>query len=375
MKTLKLFVVFILLMVPAISQTTFFTGGNICKEEEWHLVFNDEFNGDTLDRSKWATHFPCSDGSDQCAGARLSDGEIHLDSNVIVSDGTLKFIAKRQTASWFSNTRDYTSGMIYSNSYPYRFKYGKFEIKCKIPSGKGFFSSFWMFGGDGQGTATEIDVFEIKGDTPKHHHLGILKYHETELLSQYDYSYDGIDLSDGFHIFNVVWDPFFMNFNVDGINVFTIPRFYTLSANEVNWCCVDPGVYLVNPTYPSGATNEVSIISTLTILAGNDAPNSSTIFPNQMEIDYVRLYQRDSIPEIEDECTISIFPNPTSHSITVRKKKMTFIRIENIFGQEIISVKTSGDESVIDINALVQGIYFVLVKSGTDILSGKFIKQ
>ncbi len=38
---------------------------------------------------------------------------------------------------------DYTSGMIYSN---YKFDYGMFEIKCKIPKGKGFWPAFWMAG-------------------------------------------------------------------------------------------------------------------------------------------------------------------------------------------------------------------------------------
>ncbi|MEO8087399.1 MAG: family 16 glycosylhydrolase [Bacteroidota bacterium] len=371
---MKLFLVFLLLAHLAFSQSTFFTGGNICKDEDWHLTFSDEFDGDSLDQSKWSSHFPCSDGSDQCDGARVADGGIYLDSNIIVSNGTLKFITKKQTTTWFSKTRDYTSGMIYSKSSPYRFKYGKFEIRCKVPSGKGFFSTFWMFGGDGVGTATEIDVFEISGSTPNHHHLGILKYHETELISQYDYGYDGNDFSREFHVFDATWDPFFINFSVDGTQVFHIARFMTLAGREVNWCCVDPGVYNMNPSYPSGESNQVSIIAFLTLLTGNDAPNNSTTFPNQMEVDYIRLYQRDTISKPDNECVITLFPNPVLDKLTVKKNNMNFIKIQNVFGEEILSLKVNGDESEIDVSDLKRGIYFILVNSGTDILSGKLIK-
>jgi beta-glucanase (GH16 family) len=174
----SLFILFILtsfFFYSYCQDAVYFQGGDICRQSGWELVFSDEFDGAELDHSKWSTYFPyTSDGRDQCEYCRVSDdrsNQIYLDSNVVVSNGTCKLIAKRQTATWFGKTRDYTSGMIYSTN-DHRYMYGKFESRCKIPYGMGFWPAFWMFGG----TGTEIDVLEFGGQRPYHHHMAIAKW-------------------------------------------------------------------------------------------------------------------------------------------------------------------------------------------------------
>ena len=192
-KILPLFLSLFAISTTSQSQSTFFTGGNICSDSEWKLVFQDEFQGDTLDRSKWLNYFPyTANGNDQCEFCRShgNEGQVYTDTNLEVSNGTLKLIARKQLATWFNATRDYTSALIHSK-YEFRFMYGKFEIRCKVPSGKGLNSAYWMFGGNG----TEIDDFEISGADPMKHKMGIIKWHETELFARHDYSYRGIDLS------------------------------------------------------------------------------------------------------------------------------------------------------------------------------------
>lgn len=81
--------------------------------------------------------------------------------NLILDDGTYN---KRGF--------DYTSGMIYSNR---KFGYGKYEIKCKLPKGKGFWPAFWVFGGPDY---NEIDVFEFWNE----YNLGI--YYDPSKLSK-----------------------------------------------------------------------------------------------------------------------------------------------------------------------------------------------
>src|SRR5688500_14175254 len=122
-----------------LSQSTFFTGGNICSDGGWILKFSDEFNGDSLDRTKWINYFPYTEtGNDQCEFCRThgDEGQIFTDTNLSLSEGTLKLIARKQQATWFSATRNYTSAIIHSK-YDFRFMYGKFEIRCKLPYGKG----------------------------------------------------------------------------------------------------------------------------------------------------------------------------------------------------------------------------------------------
>src|SRR4051812_41327999 len=119
MNILKFYFLFALVPVLAYPQSTFFTGGNICKNENWKLVFNDEFDGDSLDRTKWLSYFPyTANGDDQCEFCRThgDEGQIYLDSNVEQSNGSLKLIIRRQKATWFTATRNYTAGMIQSTA-------------------------------------------------------------------------------------------------------------------------------------------------------------------------------------------------------------------------------------------------------------------
>jgi len=354
-------------------QSTFFTGGNICPDSTWNLVFNDEFNGDSLDRTKWINYFPYSaNGDDQCEFCRThgDEGQIFTDTNLEVSNGTLKLIARKQTATWFSATRDYTTSLIHSKN-DFRFMYGKFETRCKIPAGRGLGSAFWMFGG----TGTEIDLFEIHGGEPRHHGMGIIKWHETEFFARHDCSRIGENLSLSFHIYSVVWDPFFIRFYLDGEQVFVTSRFYTIQGTQVTWCCVEPGVYNVLPAFPSGENNLVNIIASLGIGTGEDAPAGSTIFPSQFEIDYVRVYQRDPPSSADYNCEVLLYPNPAFTKMKVKKNKMTLVRIENILGEILFSKQVAADETEVDVSIFPKGIYFLEVQSEDGTFANKFIKE
>ena len=79
-----------------------------CATGEWNLVFIDEFEGDSLDGSKWITWFPYTDdGSDKCTFCRThgNEGQIFRDENAVVSEGSLKLIARKDTGQWMGETR------------------------------------------------------------------------------------------------------------------------------------------------------------------------------------------------------------------------------------------------------------------------------
>ena len=372
-----LFTIFSLLPFLNFSQSTFFTGGNICAEENWIPIFNDEFDGDSLDRSMWINYFPYSEGGDdQCEYCRThgDGGQIFTDTNLEVSNGILKLIARKQNATWYSASREYTSAIIHTRN-DFKFHYGRFEMRCKIPGGKGLYSTFWLFGGDNQGTAMEVDIFEFRGTIPEHHHIALWKYAGTDLTGGHSYAYDDNDFSKDFHIYAVEWDPFFITFKVDENEVYKISRFYTLSGTKVDWCCVTPGVYGVLDEYPKGDNTMVSIISGLSIETGEDAPDEHTIFPAEFEVDYIRVYQRDSAIHNDYDCEIFLFPNPASSVIKIRKNRMTKINIENIHGQVLSSRNVSGDEAEEDVSSLCQGMYFVEVNSDDGTFAAKFIKN
>lgn len=296
---LLLFAFLVQLFVKAQDQhKTFFLGGNICQTESWKLVFHDEFSGSSLDTSKWYTYYPYgSNNSDQCEYCRThgDEGQIYLDQNVEVSNGTLKLIARNDSASWFAARRSFTSGMIHSKIN--NFKYGKYEIRCKILSGIGFWPAFWTFGGK-----NEIDVFEFGTDNKREFYSDVHNWnwngehiHDSKTITL-----EGTDFSTNFHTYAIEWDYFYLRWFVDGVLVRTVPKFFTLNLNPIFACNIAPGAYIVNPLFP---TDAASIIANLAIGGPfTRMPDSSTVFPNQFEIDYIRVYQRKPQAGFTDIC-------------------------------------------------------------------------
>ena len=121
-----------------------FGGGNLCVDEPWQLVFSDDFDGDSLDREKWMTWYPYGEnGSDQCWFCRThgEEGQVYRDENAVVENGILKLVVQRESDSWYDLPRDYTSGMVHSRQA--FTDYARYEIRCKIPEGDGFWPAFF----------------------------------------------------------------------------------------------------------------------------------------------------------------------------------------------------------------------------------------
>ena len=287
---------FLLIFIPLIAfceqimaqRDTLLPGGNLCSTGSWELVFSDEFNTTALNTQKWLSWFPYStDGSDQCEFCRThgNEGQIYLDANIEESNGTLKLIAKREAGKWFSATRQYSSGMIHSRN---TFGYGRYEIRCKLPVGMGFWPAFWMFGDQ----ATEIDVFEIGTQKSHRNHVGIIRW---PINKRADYGYNGkINLSKDFHIFAMEWDTNFIRFEVDGQEVWRVSKF-TKRDRTLKRCDIKTGKYRIQPVFPPD-DEQLSIIVNVAVGTENTpftrSPDENTVFPNVMEIDWIRVYRR-----------------------------------------------------------------------------------
>jgi beta-glucanase (GH16 family) len=113
----------------------------------WQCTFDDEFNGTTLDRSKWFVQTTAASGFH-------SGAECFMDSpnNIQVSNGTLKLIARKESAKFTCSdpsgnyTTQYTSGTV--NQYgKFSQTYGMFEVRAKVPSTtiKGLQETLWLW--------------------------------------------------------------------------------------------------------------------------------------------------------------------------------------------------------------------------------------
>ncbi|MFT5751628.1 MAG: beta-glucanase (GH16 family) [Dokdonia sp.] len=128
-----------------------------CQEQERILIWSDEFDADTLNTAAW--NYELGDGCPNLCGWGNNEPQIYTKENAVVSEGTLKIHARLAD-------RVYTSSRI-TTAQKKEFQYGYIESRIKLPSGKGLWPAFWMLGSDIKKNpwpaAGEIDIMEWVG--------------------------------------------------------------------------------------------------------------------------------------------------------------------------------------------------------------------
>jgi len=224
----------------------------------WKLTFDDEFDGGGLDLKKW-------NPNDPWGRERNDELQAYVTNAFQVGGGFLRIQAEKREAFYSGKQRSITSGMMttYGN---FSQEYGRFEIRCRVPKGKGMWPAFWLLP-DPLGWPPEIDVLEILGHEPDkiymtHHYLDAQKKHQS-----HGGSWRGPDFSAGFHEFAVEWSPQRIAWFVDGVERFR-------SEDSI----------------PKG---KMYLLVNLAVGGGwPGAPDAQTKFPSALEVDYVRVYQK-----------------------------------------------------------------------------------
>lgn len=311
----------VFLLCDLISAQTVFLSGNICANNQpWKLIFNDEFNGTSLNTNKWYTFYPhWPDQTDSDVWSRThsdpndedkQEDQVYKDTNVVVSNGTVKLIAKKEASTWMGYNTNHSSGMLNSKG---GFRYGKFVMRAKFPAGRGFWPAFWLWGnydGVDEG-ADEIDIAEFNGRwTSNMFHVvhwnapcGAQSCDNKSNSNLFDYTSD-------FHIYSVEWNEDFLVWKIDGIIVKQMARYISIvGQNGVLNCTVPTAYYTISEKYPDVYMN---IIAGLGIIKNDGdgsfsgTPDATTVFPNQFEIDYIRVYQQDIQPGYADLCADNV---------------------------------------------------------------------
>jgi beta-glucanase (GH16 family) len=281
----------------------------ICDDNPWVLVFEDDFNGNELDQKNWSpiTGVPRD-------VEFTSQKAWHKPENIEIENGVLKIISKEEllnnmpvVISWdpliiIYENFNYSTGEIWSK---YNFGYGAFEARIKIPKGKGFWPAFWTYGENP--THNEVDIFEFWNESDiwnnydpsklaKVHNMTVhhryYAYPESKMCHT---DYAANDFSQDFHIFTVIWDFDKLQWFVDGDLKRTDYLWYFINGQTIGCLLEAFHEYKFNTIYPLGA---MAIVLNVAIQYGYDEygnnrePDESTPFPSQMEVDWVKYYQR-----------------------------------------------------------------------------------
>ncbi|HEX9107957.1 MAG TPA: glycoside hydrolase family 16 protein [Longimicrobiales bacterium] len=244
-------------------------------------VFRDEFDGPagaTFDHAKW--------GADVGTGGNgWGNHELEFyttDTSNVALDGQGHLVitarAEPQTTTnqcWYGRCR-YTSTRLKTQG-KFSQMFGRFEARIKIPRGQGVWPAFWMLGADidqvGWPTCGEIDVMENIGKEPAIVHGTVHGpgYSGGKGIGR-AFTIQAGNYADDFHVYAVEWKPGDIRWFVDGT------EYFHLTSNDIpsgtTWAFAHPFFILMN------------------FAVGGDwpgSPDSTTTFPQQMVVDYVRV--------------------------------------------------------------------------------------
>lgn len=246
-------------------------------EEEYTLVWSDEFDGTKLNEDNW--NYDIGGGQELWGNHEL---QYYTDDaeNLSVSDGVLTITAQEQEKGGFA----YTSGRIQSKGKQ-SFQYGYMEARIKLTNEKGFLPAFWMLGNDADWTAkkgsdhpsvAEVDIMEHLYNEPLVY--GTIHWtkgddSQVQSISSADKEIafpENFDVSD-WHVYAVKWTPEEITWYADG------ESYMTVDIKEDGMEEFQKPCYLL-----------------LNLAVGGDwpgNPDADTVFPNSMYVDYVRVYQ------------------------------------------------------------------------------------
>ncbi|HEV2826225.1 MAG TPA: glycoside hydrolase family 16 protein [Pyrinomonadaceae bacterium] len=246
----------------------------------WRLTWSDEFNGpsgSTVDSAKWS--FDIGGGG---WGNNELESYTNRTANAALQNGALVIRAVRESFTGPDNiSRNYTSARLLTRN-TFTQTYGRFEASIQVPYGPGIWPAFWMLGNDlgtaGWPTCGEIDIMENIGKEPSIVH-GTLHGPGYSGANGITASYAlpaSRKFSDRYHRFAVEWEPNVIRFYVDG-RLYKTRTPADLPAGKA-WVFNHPFFLVLN------------------VAVGGDFPgnpDATTIFPQLMKVDYVRVYQRD----------------------------------------------------------------------------------
>ena len=246
----------------------------------YQLVWHDEFDQSLIDQTKWTFEVNAWGGGN-------NELQYYTDRlvNAFIDNGNLVIHALKESYTGTEGTREYTSARLNTKNKG-DWRYGRFEIRAKLPVGQGIWPAIWLLPTDnvygGWAASGEIDIMELLGQEPDKVY-GTLHYggsYPQNVQSGNHFVLHGESFHDDFHTFALEWDSTSISWFVDD----------SLYQTQTQW-------YSTEGTYPAPFDQNFHCILNVAV-GGNwpGAPDQTTEFPQQMAIDYVRIFQKEASP-------------------------------------------------------------------------------
>ncbi len=285
--------------------------------DQWQLIWHDEFNENNIDLTKWSFEINCFGGGNneqQCYTDR--------DDNAFIEQGILKIVALKENFTGPAaqdddahynprNTRTlpYTSARLRSKNKG-DWTFGRFEIRAKLPHGQGTWPAIWMLPTDwaygGWAGSGEIDIMEAVNLKAQSDEKGVSSGQEESRIHgtlHYGRAWpdnvhsgkgfhlpNGVDPADDFHEYAIEWQEGEIRWFVDDIHFAT--------QRETGWYSQymnDEGI-LINGVGSAPFDQKFHLLLNFAVGGAwaesvNDKGIDESVFPQSLEIDYVRVYE------------------------------------------------------------------------------------
>ena len=249
----------------------------------WEMLWSDEFDGEDLDLSKW-NKLSWRPGwvNNELQAYTERDTNIFLDSGFLVLQGLIDPGFSGTDYNGNDYNADYTSGRVNTDG-KFSTTYGRFDIRAKLPKGKGSWPAIWMLGESinsiGWPDCGEIDIMEHVGYDEGMIHGSI---HTEEYNHMYNTQRSGSkyieNVTSTFHVYSLEWSPFYLRYLIDDEPFFFV--YNDSKGDNSKWPFDDPHYIILNLAI-GGDWGGVQGIST-------------SDFPMRMMVDYVRVFKQSN---------------------------------------------------------------------------------
>ena len=247
--------------------------------DDWQPIWCDEFDVDGLpDSSKWMY---------DVGGTGWGNNELQYYTNAdidnaFVEDGILNITAIKETVS----SRDYTSARLVTK-YQGDWKYGRIQVRAKMPSGRGLWAAIWMLPTEwvygGWPYSGEIDIMEYVGYDPGivHGTIHTGRFNHS-LGTQIGYTKAVPTVEEEFHVYEMIWEPSKIQLFIDGALYATFGYNPDINVDVEN-----------SDAWPFDQTFHLILNLAVGGNWGGVMGVDNSIFPQSMQVDYVRVFQQD----------------------------------------------------------------------------------